>query len=92
MDYIFKIIDKSNREIRFTEKQWKHVLRRHYDMINYQDEIKETLKNPDKIINHPFDDEARYYFKYLKNQKNNGAPTLLSVGLLQPLVFRMLKN
>jgi len=26
------------------------------------------------------------------DQKNNGAPTLKSVGLKQPLVFRMLKD
>ena len=75
MSIIFEIVDKTERKIRLTKKQWKHILRRHHDMINYQEEIKETLRNPQNITDHPLDEKSRYYYSYLKHQKNKGHPT-----------------
>lgn len=68
MDYVFEVVDKSGRKIRLTKKQWKHILKKHSDMANYEEEIKQALKNPDKITEHPFDENGRYYYKYLKNK------------------------
>ena len=59
MDDIFEVIDKSRRKIRLTEKQWKHILKRHPDMINYLEEIKNTLINPLKITDYSEDEEVR---------------------------------
>ena len=69
MEIIFEVIDKTKRRIRLTKKQWKHILRRHHDIINYQEEIKETLKNPQKITDHPYDKNSKYYFAYLKHKQ-----------------------
>lgn len=66
-DVIFEVIDKTGRKIRLTKKQWKHILKRHPDVINYQEEIKETLKIPLKIMPHPYDAQGRYYFDNLGN-------------------------
>jgi len=66
MKIIFEIIDKTGRRIRLTKKQWSHMMRRHSYMIEYIEEIKETLQNPDKIKN--YYDKGYYYkhYKYLK--------------------------
>ena len=71
MENIFEVIDGSGRKIRLTGRQWTHILKRHQDMINYQEEIKDALKNPQKITDHPYDKNARYYFKHIKNKKDN---------------------
>ena len=47
MNDIFEVIDKTGRKIRLTQKQWKHVMRRHPYMEKYIEEIKETIKTPD---------------------------------------------
>jgi hypothetical protein len=81
-NYILEIIDKSGRKIRLTKRQWKHILRRHSDMINYQDEIKETLKNPQKITNHPYDEKSRYYYSYVKHKQGHNKYLLVIVNYL----------
>ena len=82
MDYVFEVDDKTGRKIRLTEKQWKHILKRHPDMINYKEEIKNTLKNPQKIADHPYDDEAKYYYKYLKQKTDLDKYLLIIVKYL----------
>lgn len=64
---IFEVIDKTSRRIYQPNKQWNHILTRHPYMLDYIEEIKETLKNPDKIINAK-SNKAYYYknYKYLK--------------------------
>lgn len=66
MDNIFEIIDKTGRKIRLTKTQFKHILY-HKSMENYLEEIKETLKNPLKIIPHETGDLYDYY--NYKNRK-----------------------
>lgn len=70
-NYLFEIIDKPGRKIRLTKKQWLHILRRRPYMEKYIEEIKETLKIPDKIIKSPYN-KAYYYknYKYLKKLNN----------------------
>lgn len=64
---IFEIIDKTDRMIYLPNKQWKHILARHLYMLDYIEEIKKTLKNPDNNV------EARsnkaYYYKHYKYLK-----------------------
>lgn len=81
-DYVFEVIDKTGRKIRLTKRQWEHILRRHSDMINYQDEIKKTLKNPQKIIDHPYDEKSRYYYSYVKYKQGHNKYLLVIVNYL----------
>lgn len=65
---VFEVIDKTGRRIRSTEKQMNHILRKHPQIANYQDEIIDTLINPLKITDYGLDEDVRYYYKYLKNR------------------------
>jgi len=67
MNIIFEVIDKSGRKIRLTKKQFEHVIC-HKGMEKYIEEIKDTLKNPLKIISHEVGDLYDYY-TYHKNRK-----------------------
>jgi hypothetical protein len=69
-NYIFEIKDKTGRKIRLTKRQWEHIAIKHPYMANYLNEIEETIKNPDKIIQHNFGNLFDYY-KYYKNRKDN---------------------
>ena len=82
MKVIFEITDKTGRKIRLTNRQWSHILKRHYDMTNYQEEIKETLKNPQKITDHPYDKNSRYYYNYLKHKQGPNKYLLVIVNYL----------
>src|SRR3989338_6805786 len=67
MDYMFEVIDKTGRKIKLTQRQFEHVID-HKGMENYMEEIKDTLKNPLKIISHDEGDLYDYY-NYYKNRK-----------------------
>ncbi|MBI2044932.1 DUF4258 domain-containing protein [Candidatus Pacearchaeota archaeon] len=67
MSYIFEISDKTERKIRLTKKQWKHITKRHPYLEKYLEEIKQTLQIPSKIINQDF--EKGYYYKNYKYLK-----------------------
>ena len=67
MNNIFEITDKTGREIRLTDKQFEHVIC-HRGMESYIEEIKDTLKNPLKIISHEAGGLYDYY-SYYKNRK-----------------------
>lgn len=70
MNVIFEVIDKGGRGIRLTDKQWKHVSRKHPLMTKYSEEIKETLIRPDSIVESNYDEDVRFYYKYYKNLKS----------------------
>ena len=69
MDYIFKVIDKTKRNIRLTKKQWKHITVKHPDLAKKEEEIKQTLEKPDLITSHKFDENMGNYYKYNKNER-----------------------
>jgi len=71
MNYIFEIIDKTGRKIHLSKKQWEHITKRHPDMANYLEEIKEALENPLKITDYIFDKDVKYYYKYFKHKKDS---------------------
>jgi len=60
MDNIFEIIDKTGREIRLTKTQFKHVIC-HKGMENQIEKIKDTLRNPLKIVSHEAGELYDYY-------------------------------
>ncbi|MDO8460391.1 MAG: hypothetical protein Q7S74_04740 [Nanoarchaeota archaeon] len=68
MVHILEVIDKTGRSIYLPIKQWSHIIRRHPNISNYIEEIKETLKNPLKITSYSLDKDVKYYYSYLKNK------------------------
>jgi len=69
---IFEIIDKTGRKIRLTKERRRHITfptSPHAYMTNYLGEVKQTLINPDKIINSIYDDNKVNYYKYYKDKK-----------------------
>ncbi len=69
MNLIFEVEDKSSRVIHLSNERWKHINQEHPEVSLYIEEIKETLKNPVKITNYPFDENLRYYYKYVKEKE-----------------------
>ena len=65
MNHIFNVKDKTGRNIRLTEKQWKHIIRKHPQVSNYKEEMINTLQNPLKITDYSLDEKVRYYYNYL---------------------------
>lgn len=82
MNLIFETKDKSGRRIRLTKKQWKHILKRHPDMINYLEEIEIALKDPLKITDYSEEKDIRYYYKYIKHKEGPYKYLLISVRYL----------
>ncbi len=65
----FEVIDKSKRKVHLTKERWAHITTKHPYMTNYLEEVKETIKNPEKVISHEIGNLFDYY-KYSKNIKN----------------------
>ena len=68
-EIVFEIIDKTNRKIRLTKRQWSHITVKHPDLTGKEEEIKQALEKPDKITQHKFDENMGNYHKYNKNEK-----------------------
>jgi len=79
---VFKIKDKTNREIRLTKERWSHINEEHPEIAQHIEDIKETLKTPFKIISYNDDENVKYYYKYLKNRKPTAKYLLLIVKYL----------
>ena len=74
MNYIFEVIDKTERKIRLTKKQWEHITSPtspHNYMTNHLDKIEQTLINPDIIIVSVNNDSKVNYYKYYKDKKKH---------------------
>lgn len=72
MSRLFEIVDKTGRKIRLTKERWTHITSpqsQHPYMIDYLEEIKNTIIKPTLIIPHKFDETKRNYYRYLKNKK-----------------------
>ena len=77
---IFEVEDKTGRKIRLTNTQWSHIMKRHPYMSKYLEEIQETLKFPQKLLNPSFD--KSYYFRYYKYLKSPNRYILVLVKYL----------
>ena len=69
MGFIFEVKDKTGRKIRLTKKQWTHINKKHPAIANYLDEIKETIENPDAVIESE-EENVYLYYKYYKRLKS----------------------
>ncbi|MEK6897729.1 MAG: hypothetical protein AABX28_00035 [Nanoarchaeota archaeon] len=72
MNFIFEIVDKSERKIHLTKERWKHITSPnslHSYMVGYLEEVKKTLIQPDKIVIHSLDDKKADYYLHLKEKK-----------------------
>ena len=68
-DYIFEIIDKSERKIHLSKERWGKHIRQIHPEIREPEEIKEVLKNPEVITQSDRDENVRWYYKYNKQRK-----------------------
>lgn len=71
MEFIFRIKDKTGRKIYLSKERWNHITSPtspHAYMINYLDEIEQTLINPDTIIDSINNAKVNYY-KYYKKKR-----------------------
>ena len=66
MEYVFEVIDKSGRKIHLSKERWTHINTEHPELANYFEELEETLVNPSKITTYIYDENIKYYYKYLK--------------------------
>lgn len=82
MFHILEIADKTGRKIRLTQTQFQHILRKHPMMVNYLEEVKQTLQKPDKIIESTLEEEARYYYRYFKHRASPSKFLLVVVKYL----------
>lgn len=82
---IFDIIDKTGRKIHLSKERWNHILE-HKGMENYLEDIKDTLKNPIKIISHDTG-ELYDYYTFHKHKKYNSKFLMVVVKYLNGAGF-----
>jgi hypothetical protein len=63
---IFITKDKTGRNIRLTETQWKHIKFRHPHFGNKPMEIKNTIENPTLMVK--LTNKITKYYRYLKSE------------------------
>ncbi|MEK6952199.1 MAG: hypothetical protein AABX29_04225 [Nanoarchaeota archaeon] len=70
MDNIFEVVDKGGRKVYLSKERWRHIRLFHLD-VESQEEIMETLRNPDNIIIDGRENVENFYkfFKH-KSQKS----------------------
>ena len=61
---------------------WSHITKRHPHMANFLEEIKEAIKNPNKITDTSSDINVRYYYKYYKHKESQNKYILVIVKYL----------
>ena len=66
---IFEEVDKSERTIYLTKERWSHI-QKHSGMSDKIEEIKQTLKQPDKINEFEYGSGVKFYYKYYKERKD----------------------
>ena len=72
MSNIFEIIDKRGKRIHLSKERWTHItspISPHAYMVNYLEEIKQTLEKPDKILEDDFSESIKYFYKFYKHSK-----------------------
>jgi hypothetical protein len=66
MNNVFEAIDKFDRKIRLTKKQWEHIRKDHPDVEG--EEIRQTVLESFKIMRG--ERERYFYYKYFKYKKS----------------------
>ena len=79
-DVIFEVIDKTERKIRLTGRQWKHIKQDHPEIEN-EEIIEDVIKSPVKITQ-PYNGDKHYYYKYCKDRETSDKYLLVIVKYL----------
>ncbi|MBU2052912.1 MAG: hypothetical protein ABIJ14_02585 [Nanoarchaeota archaeon] len=78
---IFEITDKSGRKINLSKEGRRHIRKKHPE-VEEEEQIKETIENPDKITSYGFDKTIHYYYKFYKHRKQPSKYLLVIVKYL----------
>ncbi|PIN92913.1 hypothetical protein COU54_05095 [Candidatus Pacearchaeota archaeon CG10_big_fil_rev_8_21_14_0_10_31_24] len=81
MDYVFEIVDKTERKIHLTKERWNHILK-HPNMDDSIEKIKKALENPTTIRYNENDEKVRYYYLEFKSNYPSERYLLISVKYL----------
>jgi len=57
------VTDYEGRAVRLTDERLAHILE-HPEMLGMEDDIEETLKNPERVLESLSDPEARLYYRF----------------------------
>jgi hypothetical protein len=67
-DYVLEVIDKTGKKTHLSKERWNHIRKKHPEIEDIE-LIEQTIKNPDKIVQYPFDENIYYFYKYFKNME-----------------------
>ncbi len=65
---LFEVTDKNGKEIRLTEKQWKHINQEHPNINDWR-KIKEAVKRPTTIRTSTYNSEVKWFYRWNKPGK-----------------------
>ena len=82
MSWIFDTVDRSGRKIHLSKERWSHINKEHPELAAHLEDIKGTLKSPNKFVMPGFDGSIRYFYKYLKNRQSRARYLLVIVKYL----------
>ncbi len=65
--YVFEVVDKYERRIHLSKERWRHVRKKHPEVLD-EGWVKETLLHPDKVTESHPDESVYYFYKYFKHR------------------------
>jgi hypothetical protein len=57
------LVDYQGRRIRLTAERLQHILQ-HPEMANMEQELEQTLSNPERVVQSNSDETARLYYRF----------------------------
>lgn len=85
MEFIFEIPDRTGRKIHLSKERWSHI-RIEHPLVENIEELKITLTNPVKIMQHEYGELYDYYC-YFKNKKQKSKYLKVVVKYLNGVGF-----
>ena len=82
MDLIFEVIDKNDKLIHLSKERWLHISKEHPEVTSYIIRINEILRNPTKIVSHIYNDDIKYFYRYIKEREQKSKYLLIIVKYL----------
>ena len=67
MNYVFEVIDKTNRKVRLSLERWKHI-KKHPFVNEHLESMQLTLKEP-LTIRLEYQENILYFYKEFKNNE-----------------------
>ena len=84
MELIFRIKDKSGREIHLSKERWKHIKKHPHMDENKLEDIKNAIRNPLTVR---YNDEVKYFYREHKEMSSFEKYILVSVKYLNGTGF-----